>query len=391
MNSSPVLVQKFGGTSVSTPERRQQVGAHVRSARERGFAVAIVVSAMGRRGEPYATDTLLDLLRAGGGQISPADYTLMFVTGEIISAALMSHSLKLAGVPAVGMTGAQAGIFTDGHPTEAEIVGIETARLQRHLQRGEVPVVTGGQGIARESFDYSTLGRGASDTSGVAIGVALGAQRVEIFTDVEGVASADPRIVENARIIPRISFSRMHEFARFGAKVIHSRAVSAGWNAHTPVVIRSTFSSAPGTWIEDVAEEPSFSGIAALSGLETISLPVRTIDPGTLEMWERRRLIMHLGDVETSQCVLGCADQDELERAVAETTASAERLGRLTWISVIGEDRFVGEHATEDAHALTSAGIRAVARGTGPFRTTYLVDPAATAAAIRALHRAYAG
>ena len=390
MNGSPVLVQKFGGTSVSTPERRQLVVDQVQRAREQGYQVAIVVSAMGRRGNPYATDTLLDLLRSDGGAVCPADYTLMFVTGEIISVAMMSHTLHRAGIPAVGMTGAQARVFTDGHPTEADVVEIDVSRLRRHLDRGEVPVVTGGQGIERHSFDYNTLGRGASDTSGVALGVALGAERVEIFTDVEGVASADPRVVPGAVTIPRISFERMHELARFGATVIHPRAVSAGWRASTPIVVRSTFSSGPGTWISDETDGTPFSGVAALTGLESVVSRPGRLGSDTLASWERRRLIMSLVDAETGQLVLGCSDYAELERALNEHgIIERRRLGNCSWISVIGDTDVVTRRALDDTRTLTRAGAQPHVRGTGPSRSTFVVSTAAAAEGVRALHGAY--
>jgi aspartate kinase len=390
MNPRPVLVQKFGGTSVSTPERRELVVGHVRRAREEGYLVTIVISAMGRRGDPYATDTLLDLLRADGGSVLPSDYTLMFVTGEIISVALMSHTLNRAGIAAVGMSGAQARIFTDGHPTEAEILDIDVSRLRHHLERGDVPVVTGGQGIERESFNYNTLGRGASDTSGVALGAWLGAQKVEIFTDVDGIASADPRLVPDAELVGTISFARMHEFARFGAKVIHPRAVAAGWRAKVPVVVRSTFSSSPGTWIGEVSGEPPFSGVAALAPMETVSVGPSGIGTDRLTLWERRRLIMSLVDAYTRNVILGCADAAELESAMAEAGVTpSRRTSNCAWISVIGDTSLVTGRQPEDLRILAAAGVECGWRGTGPFRSTYVVPASLAADAVRALHAAY--
>src|SRR5450759_1519070 len=286
--SIPILVQKFGGTSVSTPERRQQVVGHVRRAIADGNRVAIVVSAMGRRGDPYATDTLLDLLRSDGGPVEPDDYDLMFTCGEAISAAVMSQALKRAGIPAVGLTAAQARIYTDGQHVEASIEEIDTSRLHALMAAGQVPVVTGGQGVARDTLDYTTLGRGGSDTSGVALGVALGACRVDIFTDVEGIAVVDPRLVPGARMLTRVSYAAMHELARFGAKVVHPRALMTGWAGRTPVVIRSTFSDAPGTMIGEVEDEAPIVGLALLPAMETVVLPAGAVNTATREAWERR-------------------------------------------------------------------------------------------------------
>ncbi len=386
-----VLVQKFGGTSVSTAARRQMVVDHVRRARGDGHDVAIVVSAIGRRGDPYATDTLLDLLRSDGAPVKPADYTLMFVTGEMISVALMSHTLNRAGIPACGLSGAQARIFTDGHPTEAEVVDIDVSRMRRHFDRGEVPVITGGQGIERESLDYNTLGRGASDTSGVVVGVALGARRVEIFTDVEGIATADPRVVPEARIMRHISFERMHELARCGAKVIHARAVKAGWVARTPVVVRSTFSSAAGTVIGDGCDESPFSGVASLASLTTASVPAGSVDAGTLATWERRRLIMHLEDRRSGDLVLGCPQRDELLAALVEAgIAPSGSAGPLSWVSVIGDTTVLAERLAADDALLSAEGAAPRHAEARPFRSTFLVEPAAEQKAVRALHSAYA-
>jgi aspartokinase len=289
------------------------------------------------------------------------------------------------------MTGAQARIFTDGHPTEAEVLEIDVSHMRRHLERGEVPVITGGQGIERGSFDYNTLGRGASDTSGVAVGVALRAERVEIFTDVEGVASADPRVVPAATTMPRIGFERMHELARYGAKVIHPRAVKAGWQAGTPIVVRSTFSAAPGTLIAGVTDAAPFSAITSLTALHTVRLPLGSVDAETLAAWERRLLILRLVDVETGQLLLGCAGRQELDRALAGTPSAAPQpAGQLSWVSVIGDTSVLAGRAGDDTRILARAGARPYFREAGPFRSTFLVDAAREADAVRALHEAYA-
>lgn len=391
MRGNPVLVQKFGGTSVAAPDRRQMVVEHVRRAREQGYSVAVVVSAMGRGGDPYATDTLLDLLRADGADVRPADYTLMFVTGEIISVALMSHTLTRAGIPAVGLSGAQARVYTDGHPTEAEIVEIDVSRLLAHLERGEVPVVAGGQGIERESLDYNTLGRGASDTSGVALAVALGAERVEIFTDVEGVATGDPRIVPDPMVLSEISFERMHELARYGAKVIHPRAVRTGWRGGIPIIVRSTFSLAPGTRIKGRFDEPVFSGIGVLRTLYCMVVPPAAIASETLVEWERRRVIMSLVDGVTGMLVLGCADAGELQRAVAGRALSDNRvLGSRAWVSIVGETGALAARWREDADVLVRAGVRPEFVECGPFRSTFVVGDDVAQVAVRVLHDAYA-
>jgi len=387
--SIPILVQKFGGTSVSTPERRQQVVGHVRRAIADGNRVAIVVSAMGRRGDPYATDTLLDLLRSDGGPVEPDDYDLMFTCGEAISAAVMSQALKRAGIPAVGLTAAQARIYTDGQHVEASIEEIDTSRLHTLMAAGQVPVVTGGQGVARDTLDYTTLGRGGSDTSGVALGVALGACRVDIFTDVEGVAVADPRLVPGARMLTRVSYAAMHELARFGAKVVHPRALLAGWKGRTPMVVRSTFSEAAGTVIGDVEDEAPIVGLALLPPMETVVLPAGALDAATRDAWERVRLVMSIGDRGGAELMVGATDDKraELRDALRETAVEPVRsAGRCCWLSVVGEAGALREHHPQWVTRFGQQAIAIYGHELTERRCTYVIPETARARAATLLH-----
>jgi aspartate kinase len=393
MSASPILVQKFGGTSVSTPERRHQAVAHVRRARADGYRVAIVVSAMGRRADPYATDTLLDLLRSDGGPVAPDDYDLIFACGEAISAAVMSQALKRAGIPAAGLTAPQARIYSDGVHLEANVEHIDPTRLHALLAEGTVPVIAGGQAVTKTTLDFTSLGRGGSDTSGVAVGVALGASRVDIFTDVDGVAVADPRLVAKARILQRVSYEAMHELARFGAKVVHPRALAAGRAARTPIVVRSTFSDTPGTLVADVADERPLVGLAVLSPMDTVVLPAGAVDPVTREAWERSQLVMSIVDCRSGEVVVGVAEERAPELRVALRAASLEasRLpGRYCWLSVVGEAGALGEcHASWMAR-LAAQGIEVPAVERAGRRSTYVVPEAARAAAARTVHQTIA-
>lgn len=390
MTEQPSLVQKFGGTSVSTAERRAQVIGHVRRARDQGFQVAIVVSAMGRRGDPYATDTLLDLLRADGGPVDGRDYDMVFTCGEIISATVMSHLLKRAGIPAVGLSGAQARIYTDDNHTEAEIVEIDPTHLQSHLERGEVPVVAGCQGVVRDTGDYTTLGRGGSDTSAVALGGALNAEKVEIYTDVEGVANVDPRIVPASRLLKQISYAKMHAMARYGAKVIHPRAVRTGWEAGVPVVVRSTFSMrAPGTTIADVEDESPIVGIATLGPLDGAVFQDDVVGAAAREDWERRRGIMSLIDSDAGALVLGAPSDkaQELNSALEEADlSSGKRAGEQCWVSLIGDGEALRDRSSDDLDLLRHAGIDVLHHEMGEQRSTYVIDAAMEVPAVKALH-----
>ena len=250
-------------------DTRRHVIRHVREAAAGGARAVVVVSAMGRRGDPYATDTLLDLLRGTGSEVDPRDYDSIFVCGEMISSAVLSHELKMHGLGAVALTGSQAGVFTDDVHIEAEIQEVEASCVEKLLQVGIIPVVTGCQGVLRSTGEFTTLGRGGSDTSAVALGVALKAGRVEVFTDVEGVFRADPRLVPDAELLPTIDFETMLELASFGAGVVHPRAIRAGAEAGTPIVVRSTFGISSGTEISGSQAPQGVVAIAAAACVGT--------------------------------------------------------------------------------------------------------------------------
>lgn len=215
-----IAVLKFGGTSVAAHGERAMAIARIRDAREAGFAVVAVVSAIGRAPDPYATDTLLGLI---GERERGANADLLLSAGELISAAIFAEELGAAGIEAVALSGAQAGIVTDARHGDARILRVEPRAIHDVLDGGAVPVVAGFQG-ATEGGIVTTLGRGGTDLSAIAIGHALEAQRVDIYTDVSGAMTADPRRVPEARTIPRASLVEMNELANLGAKVVHDKA-----------------------------------------------------------------------------------------------------------------------------------------------------------------------
>lgn len=389
MNASPILVQKFGGTSVSTAERRLQAVEHVRRARAEGYQVAIVVSAMGRRGDPYATDTLLDLLRCDGLPVDGRDYDLMFGCGEIVSAVMMAHLLKREGIPAAGLTGGQAGIYTDGNFCEAEIVQVDPARIRYYLDRGAVPVIAGCQGIVPGTGDVTTLGRGGSDTSGVAVGMALGAALVEIYTDVEGVARADPRTVPRAGFLKAISYDRMLDMARYGAGVVHPRAVRTARAGQVPVAVRSTFSMAPGTTIAQVADEHPLLGLAMLGPLRTVVLG--RVRPGARvrEEWERCRLIMTLEDAESGDLVASAAPNRLGELRMAARECGVEGSwpeGEQAWVSLVGSEEALRDQCGRALDVLARAGIAVPFCELAGGRGTFVVSAGRAHDAVRSLY-----
>lgn len=243
-----ILVQKFGGTSLSTKEARGHVISHIRRELDNGYRLIVVVSAMGRKGDPYATDTLLDLIASGGGSLPSREQDLLLSCGEIISATMLCSLLQEQSISSVVLTGAQAGFRTDSQFGNARILDMVPTRVLEELQTHDVVVVTGFQG-QNQNGDFTTLGRGGSDTSATALGAALHAEMVDIYTDVDGILTADPRIVEDAKQLDYVSYAEICNMAHQGAKVIHPRAVEIAMQAGIPVRVRSTFSQSEGTLV----------------------------------------------------------------------------------------------------------------------------------------------
>ncbi len=248
MEDPAVVVQKFGGTSVSDRERRARAAEIVRRSIEEGLRPVVVVSAPGRLGDAYATDTLLRLGREEGGSIPTRESDLLVACGEIISAVLMAANLRSVGITSQVLTGSQAGIETDGTYGDAKVLRVDPEPLRAVIAEGAVPVVAGFQG-STPSGELATLGRGGSDTSAAAIGAALGAQFVDIFTDVDGVKTADPRVVPEARTITELDYDELFQLAEAGAKVVHPRAVEIARQARVPLRVRSTFADDHGTLV----------------------------------------------------------------------------------------------------------------------------------------------
>lgn len=246
-----IIVQKFGGTSVASPEVRQLVVKKIQKAREQNFNPVVVVSAMGRKGESYATDTLIDLARSANQNIAARELDQIMCCGEMISAVVMAATLQASGIDAVMLTGGQAGIITDTNFNHARILKIDSAPIIRLLKSGKTPVVCGFQGITTDG-ELTTLGRGGSDTTASALGGALNAEMIEIYTDVAGIMTADPRLVSNAKILDCISYGEVCQLAHQGAKVIHPRAVEIAMQKNIPLVVKSTFCDDPGTLITNI-------------------------------------------------------------------------------------------------------------------------------------------
>ena len=255
----PLVVQKFGGTSVGDADRIRAVADHIARTRREGSDVVAVVSAMGR-----TTDDLIRLADSVSSEQPPREYDMLVSAGERITAPALCMALFGLGVDATSFTGSQAGIITDTDHTRAKILEIRPDRLREALAAGVVPVVAGFQGMSTER-DVTTLGRGGSDTTAVALAAVLGADACEIYTDVTGVFTADPRVVPTAHRINRISFEEMLEIAATGGRVLNLRSVEFARNHNVPLHVRSSFTWEPGTWVVEEEADMEAAVVTAVT------------------------------------------------------------------------------------------------------------------------------
>jgi aspartate kinase len=278
-----IIVQKFGGTSVKDAHGRDMALNHIKEAMAEGYKVVVVVSAMGRNGDPYATDTLLGLLYGGIESISNREQDMLLSCGEMISSIVFSSMLNENDIKATALNGSQAGFVTNDEHTNAKILEMKCERLLETFETHDVVVVAGFQGASSTNGDMTTIGRGGSDTSAAALGAALDAEFVDIFTDVEGVMTADPRIVENAKPLSIVTYTEIVNLAYQGAKVIHPRAVEIAMQSEVPIRVRSTYSQSSGTLVtsnhsrkrgSDVHER-LITGIAHVSNVTQIKVTAK--------------------------------------------------------------------------------------------------------------------
>ena len=307
-----ILIQKFGGTSVATEDARQRVASKVIRAAQAGWHVVVVVSAIGRAGAPYATDTLIKTLHDVDPSVPPAprELDLMMACGEIISTVVLAHTLRALGMETIALTGTQAGIRTDYQFGNARILAIEPGYIVEMLQQGKVVLVAGFQG-GTERGAITTLGRGGSDTTAAALGAALkphGSRiEVEIYTDVTGVKTADPRHVPEARPLGHATYEEVAEMAHQGAKVVHPRAAEIAGIHGVPLWVKNTFDEEPGTLITaDLPVEGSrarFTGVTHTGKLVYLRFPLppesseqdrAQVEVEVYRLLEREKISVHL-------------------------------------------------------------------------------------------------
>lgn len=397
------IVQKYGGTSVGSAERIKAVARRVRAQHDLGDEVIVVVSAMGD-----TTDELIALARQVTDDPSEREMDLLLSTGEIVSSTLLAMALRSIGVEATALTGGQAGITTDSAYSRASIIALDPDRIYQELASNRVVIVAGFQGTT-EASDITTLGRGGSDTSAVALAAALHADVCEIYTDVDGVFTADPRLVPTARQLREISYEEMLELAQQGARVMHPRAVELGEVYGMPIVVRSSFNERPGTLItrsEHVEKKNKVRGIAHDFDVAKITLQAIPDRPGIAS-----RLFMPLAaaGVNVSSIVQnagtdGLADvsftvaRQDLRKALQVTEETAKELGaravvpgdNLAKVSIVGTgiENSPGVAATM-FKALADEGINIEMITTSQIRITCVIERSKVTEAVQALHRAF--
>ncbi|WP_163328437.1 aspartate kinase [Desulfurobacterium thermolithotrophum] len=398
-----LVVQKFGGTSMGSIERIKHVAKRVLQEKEKGNDVVVVVSAMA--GE---TDRLINLVKEITPEPNERDMDFVVSTGEQVSAGLLSIVLNNMGYPAVSLTGWQAGIKTDNAFTKARILDIDVERIKKHLKEGKLVVITGFQGIT-EGGDITTLGRGGSDTSAVALAAALNADRCDIYTDVDGVYTADPRIVPQAKRIDVLSYEEMLELASLGAKVLQIRSVEFAMKYNVPLRVRSTFTEDEGTLIkeeDETMERVVVRGIAHNKNEARITVERVPDKPGiAARIFDALAeanipvdMIVQNVSVDGYTDISFTVEKNDASKAERITKEVANEIGarnvirddRIAKVSVVGLGmRSHAGVAGKVFETLAKYGINIVMISTSEIKISCIVEEKFTELAVRVLHEAF--
>jgi len=398
-----IIVQKFGGSSVADAERVKNVARLAIAEHERGKQVVVVVSAMGK-----TTDNLLSLARQITDSPDPREIDMLISTGEQISIAMLAIAIQSMGVPARSFTGPQVGIITDNAHRKAKIVRINEEKIRRELNKGEIVIIAGFQGTTLEN-EVTTLGRGGSDTTAVALAAVLKAEVCDIYTDVDGVYTADPRIVPDARKLKRISYDEMLELASLGAKVLHSRSVEVGKNYNVPIHVRSSFQNIPGTMVVKEVKEMEdiiVSGVAYNRNEAKISLLGVPDKPGVAAtlfgtLGERNiivdMIIQNVG-ADGLNDITFTVSKDDLAEAMKVAEAAAKELGAkrvvhdrgIAKVSVVGVG--MKSHSSVAAtmfRALAKNKINIEMISTSEIKISCIINEADIDRAVQAIHEEF--
>jgi aspartate kinase len=402
-----LVVQKFGGSSVAGADRIKRVARRIARERSAGASLVVVVSAMGD-----TTDELLALAAAITDDPDSRELDMLLATGEHQSATLVSMALHALGVPAISLTGAQAGIQTDGRHGKARIAEVDPARVQAELSAGKVVIVAGFQGQSGPDAtlaETTTLGRGGSDTTAVALAARLGASRCQIFTDVRGIYTADPRLVKDARQLPVIGYEEMLELAHQGAQVMQVRAVELGWVNGVAIEVLSSFEDAPGTLIEEdplVEQRNKVRGLAHDRNVAKITLVAVPDRPGVARTIfapladagiNVDMIVQNVGHGGTTDMSFTVA-RSELARAKRILEPIVRDLGfqEMTTDSAVAKVSIVGAgihnapgYAARMFGALADAKVNIEMISTSEVRITCIIAEDDVETAVRALHTAF--
>ncbi len=403
------VVQKFGGSSVADAESIKRVARRIVATRDAGHEVVVVISAMGD-----TTDDLMDLAQQVSPNPRPRELDMLLTAGERMSAALLAMAINDLGADARSFTGSQAGVITTGTHGDARIIDITPGRIVQALADGDIVIVAGFQGVSQTTKDVTTLGRGASDTTAVALAAALDAAYCEIYSDVDGVFTADPRIVPGARQIPEIGYEDMLEMAANGAKILHLRCVEYARRENVPVHVRSSFSDKPGTWVKELnyeeigMEQPLITGIAhdrSEAKITIIGVPDRVGEAADIFSLVADADInidmivqnVSKGDDQRTDISFTLAQSDGA-KAIAALEAAQPRIGfdKVVYNDQVGKVSVVGvgmrSHPGVTARffrALAEAGVNIGMISTSEIRISVVVDIEQIDTAVRAGHTAF--
>ena len=400
-----LLVHKYGGSSVAGAEKIQRVAERVINAKISGNDVVVVVSAMGD-----STDELIDLAHTVSTDPEPREMDLLLSTGELVSCTLLSMAIKSMGHDSVSLTGNQAGIVTDTMYGHARISRVDSDRIKDELEKGQITVVAGFQGMT-EGQDITTLGRGGSDTTAVALAAALNADRCDIYTDVEGIYTADPRIVPKARKMAEIGYQEMLELASYGAKM-HPRSIELGSVYQVPIYVASSFSDQPGTLIHKGPDEDNMedrikvTGIAYQSNIAKVTVRAVPDRPGmAAELFEPLSAvgisvdtIVQNTSVERLTDISFTVDRSDLQKTLRELESVTNEMGAgevvtdptLASISVVGSGmQNTPGYASRMFRVLSEARINIEMITTSEIRISCIIAEAQVPEAVRLLHSGF--
>jgi aspartate kinase len=405
-----IVVQKYGGSSVADATGIKRVAQRIVATRKAGHDVVVVVSAMGD-----TTDELRDLAEQVTPLPPPRELDMLLTAGERISMALVAMAIAQLGHKAQSFTGSQAGVITDSVHGKAKIIDITPGRIETAIQGGAIAIVAGFQGVSQDTKDVTTLGRGASDTTAVALAAALGADVCEIYSDVDGVFTADPRIVPAARKLDRVSTEEMLEMAASGAKILHLRCVEYARRYNMPVHVRSSFSQKEGTWIipepqegEEPMEQAIIAGVAhdrSEAKITVVGVPDKVGEAARIfEALSATEVNIDMVVQNVSAAATGLTDISfTLPRADGQMAMGAlariqEEVGydKLLYDDQVGKVSLIGagmrSHPGITAKffaALASAGVNIEMISTSEIRISVIVDEAQVDEAVRATHSAF--